>query len=192
MLPLGWTPKQQRLEQVRREGGQKGSLSGGPGTQGGPGFRIVRFRMQNSSAQTADAMMVFLISGQNSNICERYDLILLITRCWAEIWICGGYDPFFAHHLTLGRNSNICGRSDFFLLMTWFWGTTDQRAQTKFLPRGPKFLSAPLTWSFASGHGHISNSHLDTKYERAAMVKSSTYSIFECLIKIITMPNQRK
>ena len=33
-------------------GGQKGSLSGGPGTQGGPGFRIIRFRMQNSSAQT--------------------------------------------------------------------------------------------------------------------------------------------
>ena len=33
-------------------GGQKGSLSGGPGTQGNPGFRIVRFRMQNSSAQT--------------------------------------------------------------------------------------------------------------------------------------------
>ena len=26
-------------------GEQKGSLSGGPGTQGGPGFRIVRFRM---------------------------------------------------------------------------------------------------------------------------------------------------
>ena len=38
--------------QARREGGQKGSLSGGPGTQGGPGFRIVRFKMQNSSAQT--------------------------------------------------------------------------------------------------------------------------------------------
>ena len=33
-------------------GGQKGSLSGGPGTHGGPGFRIVRFRMQSSSAQT--------------------------------------------------------------------------------------------------------------------------------------------
>ena len=26
-----------------------------------------------------------------------------------------------------------------------FWGTTDQRAQTNFLPRGPKVLSAPLT-----------------------------------------------
>ena len=36
------------------------------------------------------------------------------------------------------------------------------------------------------------NSATDTKYERAARVKSPTYSIFECLIKIITMPNQRK
>ena len=35
--------------QARREGGQKGLLSG---DTGGPGFRIVRFRMQNSSAQT--------------------------------------------------------------------------------------------------------------------------------------------
>ena len=31
--------------------------------------------------QLADAMMFFLISGRNSNICGRYDLILLITRC---------------------------------------------------------------------------------------------------------------
>ena len=97
--------------------------------------------------------------------------------------ICVGYDPSFAHHLILGRNSNICERYVFFLLITWFWGTTDQRAQAKFLPRGPKFLSAPLTWSFASGHGHISNSHPDTKYERTALVKSSTYSIFECLTR---------
>ena len=37
---------------AEREGGQKGSRSGGPGTQGDPGFRIVRFKMQNSSAQT--------------------------------------------------------------------------------------------------------------------------------------------
>ena len=29
----------------------------------------------------ADAMMFFFISGRNLNICERYDLILLITRC---------------------------------------------------------------------------------------------------------------
>ena len=29
----------------------------------------------------ADAMMFFLISGRNSNICGQYDLILLITRC---------------------------------------------------------------------------------------------------------------
>ena len=35
--------------QTRREGGRRGHC---PGTQGGPGFRIVRFRMQNSSAQT--------------------------------------------------------------------------------------------------------------------------------------------
>ena len=35
--------------QARQEGGQKGSLSG---DTGGPGFRIVRFGMQNSSAQT--------------------------------------------------------------------------------------------------------------------------------------------
>ena len=43
-------------------GGQKGSFSGDPGTQGGPGFRNIRFRMQNSSAQTTacDAMMFFL------------------------------------------------------------------------------------------------------------------------------------
>ena len=37
---------------AERGGGEKGSLSGGPGTQGGPGFRIVTFTMQNSSAQT--------------------------------------------------------------------------------------------------------------------------------------------
>ena len=62
--------------------------------------------------------------------------------------ICEGYDPFFAHHLILGRNSNICGRYDlFFLLIMCFWGTTDQRAQTNFLPRGPKVLSVPLTAS---------------------------------------------
>ena len=29
----------------------------------------------------ADAIMFFLISGRNSDICGRYDLILLITRC---------------------------------------------------------------------------------------------------------------
>ena len=58
-------------------GGQKGSLSG---DTGGPGVQIVRFRMQNSSAQTADAIIFFFISGRNSNICGRYDLILLITR----------------------------------------------------------------------------------------------------------------
>ena len=46
--------------------------------------------------------------------------------------------------LISGRNSNICGRYDLFLFITWFWGTTDQRAKTEFLPRGPKFLSAPL------------------------------------------------
>ena len=40
------------VDQARREGGQKGSLSGGLGIQEGLGFRIVRFRMQNSSAQT--------------------------------------------------------------------------------------------------------------------------------------------
>ena len=33
-------------------GEQKGSLSEGPGTQGVPGFRILRFRMQNSLPQT--------------------------------------------------------------------------------------------------------------------------------------------
>ena len=40
------------VDQARREGGQKGSLSGGLGIQEGLEFRIVRFRMQNSSAQT--------------------------------------------------------------------------------------------------------------------------------------------
>ena len=61
--------------------GQKGSLSGVPGTQGGPGFRIVRFRMQISSAQTMACGRdnVFLISGRNLNICRRYNVFLLIT-----------------------------------------------------------------------------------------------------------------
>ena len=68
--------------------------------------------------------------------------------------ICGGYDPFFAHHLILGRDSNICGRSDLFLLITWFWGTTDQRAQTKFSPQGSKFLSAPLLRAHPSFEGY--------------------------------------
>ena len=55
---------------------EKVSLPGGPGTQGSPGFRIVRFRMQNSSAQTTACGRkdAFLILGRNSNICGRYDL----------------------------------------------------------------------------------------------------------------------
>ena len=63
-------------------GGQRRSLSGGPGTQGGGGgFRIVWFRMQNSSPQTTACGRDddFFISGRNSNICGRYDHILLIT-----------------------------------------------------------------------------------------------------------------
>ena len=76
-------------------GAQKGSLSRGPR------FRIIRFRMQNSSAQTTACGRddVFFISGRNSNMCRRYD-------------------PFLAHHLILVRNSNICGRYDLFLLIT--------------------------------------------------------------------------
>ena len=64
-------------------GGQKGVTVRWPGDAGGPGFRNVRFRMQNSSAQTTACGRddVFLITGRNSNICGRYDVILLITRC---------------------------------------------------------------------------------------------------------------
>ena len=134
--------------QARREGGLKGSLSGGSGTQGGPGFRIVRFRIQNSSAQTTACGrddVFFLISGGNSNICGLYDLILLITRCWAEIWTSAEAMTLFL--LITWFWAEIRTSADaltIFLLITWFWGTTDQKAQTKFLPRGPKFLSAPL------------------------------------------------
>ena len=45
-------PKTAALGACPPREGQKGSLSGSPGTQGDPGFRIFRFRMQNSSAQT--------------------------------------------------------------------------------------------------------------------------------------------
>ena len=41
-----------KIARPAERGGQKGSLYGGPRTQGGLGFRIARFRMQNSSAQT--------------------------------------------------------------------------------------------------------------------------------------------
>ena len=63
--------------QARREGGgQKGSLPADPG------FRMVRFRMQNSSVQITACGRedVFMISDRNSqHICGRYDLFSLIT-----------------------------------------------------------------------------------------------------------------
>ena len=70
------------LRQAPQEGGRRGHCQGARGHRG-PGFRIVRFRMQISSAQTTACGRddVFLISGRNSNICGRHDLILLITRC---------------------------------------------------------------------------------------------------------------
>ena len=40
----------------------------------------------------------------------------------------------------------------FFLLIMCFWGTTDQRAQTNFLPRGPKVFSAPLVPTYDVGY----------------------------------------
>ena len=99
-------------------GGQKRSLSGGPGTQGGPRFRIVRFRMQNSSAQTAGAMMFFFLFWAESRIsADAMTLFCSSLQMWSRnLNICEGYDRFFAHHLILGRNSNICERYDLFFV----------------------------------------------------------------------------
>ena len=70
---------------IRREGGAEGVTAR---DKGGLEFRIVKFRMQNSSAQTTVCGRddVFLLSGRNSNICGRYDLF------------------FFAHHLIMGHH----------------------------------------------------------------------------------------
>ena len=114
-------------------GGQKGSLSGGPG------FRIIRLRMQNSSAQTTACGrhdVFFFISGQNSNILRTlwpyFAHHYMLSR---NLNICGGYDPFFAHHLILGRSSNICGRYDLFfahhVILGHHW------------PKGPNEIIAP-------------------------------------------------
>ena len=56
-----WPAAPKTARQARREGGAEGV------TLGGPGFRIVKFRMQNSSAQTTACGRdeVFLISGRN-------------------------------------------------------------------------------------------------------------------------------
>ena len=69
---------------LAERGGQKGSLSGGPGTQGARGSELsgLECKIHQLKLRLADAMMFFFfISGQNSIICGRYDLILLITRC---------------------------------------------------------------------------------------------------------------
>ena len=110
-------------------GGQKGSLTGGLGTQGDPWFRIVRIRMQNSSAQNTACGrddVFFFFSGRNSNICGRYDLILLITRCWAEIWTS-------AEAMTL------------FLLITWFWAEIRTSADAMTFFCSSRDFGAPLT-----------------------------------------------
>ena len=76
--------------------GQKGSLSEVPETQGGPGFRIVRFRMQNSSAQTT--------------ACGRDDVFFLFR---AEIQTSADSIIFFSSRdlgapLTKGPKQNFC------------------------------------------------------------------------------------
>ena len=107
-------------------GGQKGSLTGGLGTQGDPWFRIVRIRMQNSSAQTmacgrddvffffraeirtsADAMTLFCSS---LDVEPKFEYLRTL---WP--FFCSSPDfgpkfehlrtlwPFFAHHVILGH-----------------------------------------------------------------------------------------
>ena len=59
-------------EQARREGGgQKGSLSGGLGTEGARGSELsgLECKIHQLKLRPADAMMFFLISGRNLNIC---------------------------------------------------------------------------------------------------------------------------
>ena len=64
--------------------------------------------------------------------------------------ICGGYDSFFCSSLDFRpKFEHLRTLWPLFLLIMCFWGTTDQRAQTNFLPRGPKVLSAPLAGRYA-------------------------------------------
>ena len=65
--------------QARREGGaRRGHCPGARGSE----LSDLECKIHQLKLRPADAMMFFfLISGQNSNICGRYNYILLITRC---------------------------------------------------------------------------------------------------------------
>ena len=68
--PLRFTERGAEGVTVRGHMGARGSVLSG-----------LECKIYQLKLRPADAMMFFLISGQNSNICGRYDLILLITRC---------------------------------------------------------------------------------------------------------------
>ena len=127
-------------------GGQKRSLSGGLGTQGGSWFRIVRFNAKFISSNyglwtrwcffwfraeirtSADAMTLFCSSLDVEPKFEH------LRRLW----------PLFAHHLILGRNSNICGRSDLFFCSSRDFGAPLTKGLNEIFAQGPEMsLGAP-------------------------------------------------
>ena len=69
--------------QARREGGRRGHCLGARGHREARGSELsgLECKIHQLKLRPVDSMMLFLISGRNLNICERYDLILLITRC---------------------------------------------------------------------------------------------------------------
>ena len=135
----------QLVTRTAERGGRRGHC---PGTQGDPGFWIVRFRMQNSSAQTTACGRDDVIFWFRAEIRTSADAM---TLCCSSLDVEPKFEhlrrlwPFFCSSLDFRpKFEHLRDAMTFFLLIMCFWGTTDQRAQTNFLPRGPKVLSAPL------------------------------------------------
>ena len=61
-------------------GAERVTVQGHMGARGSE-LSGLQCKIHQLKLRPADAMMFFFISGRNSNICGRYDLILLITRC---------------------------------------------------------------------------------------------------------------
>ena len=68
--------------QARQDGGKAEGIAVG-GHRGARGSELsgLECKIHQLKLRPADAMTFFFISGRNSNICGRYDVILLITRC---------------------------------------------------------------------------------------------------------------
>ena len=93
---------------------EKGGGAEGVTVWGHREARGLEFKIHQLKLRPADPMMFFLISGRNSNMCGRYDLILLITWFWAKIrtsadaltFFCSSRD--FGAPLTKEPKRNFC------------------------------------------------------------------------------------